>query len=79
MAAPHPRVVAAEPNYPLSLRNFREVCRDCGISGRRHFSQASLFFRANDANYWAIAWIDKLISQRDYEALKSIVASIHLL
>ncbi len=78
LAAPQPGFVAAEPTYPLSLRDFREVCRGrlCGTR-RRHFSQVSLFFRANDANYWAIAWIGKRISRRDYQALKSIVASIH--
>jgi hypothetical protein len=79
LAAPQPGVVAAEPTYPLSLRSFRDACRGrlCGTR-RRHFSQVSLFFRANDSNYWAIAWIGKRISRRDYLALKAIVASIHL-
>jgi hypothetical protein len=77
-AAPQPGVVAPEPNYPLSLRNFREVCRGCGMLQHRPFSRVSLFFRANSANYWAIVWIGKRINRRDYQALKSIVASIHL-
>lgn len=78
LAAPQPGVVAAEPNYPLSLQDFRDVNRGgWRMMRRRHFSQVSLFFRANDANYWAIAWVGKRISRRDYQALKSIVASIH--
>jgi hypothetical protein len=44
----------------------------------RRFSQVELFFRASDANYWAVAWIGMHIGRRDYQALKSIVASIHL-
>jgi hypothetical protein len=80
LGAPQTGVVAAEPNYPLSLQSFRDVCRGCGarMLRRRHFSQLSLFFRANDSNYWAIAWVGKRISRRDYQALRSIVASIHL-
>jgi hypothetical protein len=75
LAAPQAGVVAPVPNYPLSLRNFRNTCRGC--TGTRRFSQVGFFFRANDANYWAIAWIGKRIGRRDYRALKSIVASIH--
>jgi len=78
VAAPQTGVVAAVPAYPLSLRNFRNACRGCGPLQDRRFTQVELFFRANDANYWAIAWIGKRISRRDYRALKSIVASIHL-
>lgn len=80
-AAPQTGVVAAVPAYPLSLGNFRDACRGCGPLRGRPFRQVELFFRANDANdanYWAIAWIGKRISRRDYRALKSIVASIHL-
>jgi hypothetical protein len=79
-AAPQTGVVAAVPAYPLSLGNFRDACRGCGPLRGRRFRQVELFFRANDANdenYWAIAWIGKRISRRDYQALKSIVASIH--
>jgi len=78
VAAPQPGVVAATPTYPLSLTNFRDACKGCGMIRHRRFSQVELFFRANDANYWAIAWIGKRISRRDYQALKAIVASIHL-
>jgi hypothetical protein len=78
LAAPQAGVVAAVPNYPLSLQKFRDTCRGCAKLRLRRFSQVELFFRANDANYWAIAWIGKHISRRDYQALKSIVASIHL-
>lgn len=78
-AAPQTGVVAAVPAYPLSLGNFREACRGCGPLLRgRPFRQVELFFRANDANYWAIAWVGKRVNRRDYQALKSIVASIHL-
>jgi len=80
-AAPQTGVVAAVPAYPLSLGNFRDACRGCGPLRGRPLRQVELFFRANDANdanYWAIAWIGKRISRRDYQALKSIVASIHL-
>jgi hypothetical protein len=79
-AAPQTGVVAAVPAYPLSLGNFRDACRGCGPLRGRPFRQVELFFRANDANdanYWAIAWVGKRISRRDYQALKSIVASIH--
>lgn len=78
VAAAQPGVVAATPTYPLSLTNFRDACKGCGQIRHRRFSQVELFFRANDANYWAIALIGKGISRRDYQALKSIVASIHL-
>jgi len=78
VAAPQSGVVAAIPTYPLSLTNFRDACKGCGMIRQRRFSQVELFFRANDANYWAIALIGKRISRRDYQALKSIVASIHL-
>jgi hypothetical protein len=79
-AAPQTGVVAAVPTYPLSLRGFRDACRGCGPLRGRPFRQVELFFRANDANdanYWAIAWVGKRISRRDYQALESIVASIH--
>lgn len=80
VAAPQPGVVAPTPRFPLSLRDFQDRCRGCALFPRRlqRFSQVEYFFRANDANYWAIAWIGKRINQRDYRALKSIVASIHL-
>jgi hypothetical protein len=80
LAAPQPGVVEPTPTYPLSLRSFRETCRGCGMIPKRlkRFSQVGFAFHANDANYWAIAWIGKRISRRDYRALKSIVASIHL-
>jgi hypothetical protein len=76
--APETGVVAPVPTYPLSLRDFRATCRGCGPLRGRRVTQVSLWFRANDANYWAIAWIGKRISRRDYQALRSIVASIHL-
>jgi hypothetical protein len=44
----------------------------------RRFSHVQLFIRTNDTNYWAIAWIGKHNIRCDYQALKSIVASIHL-
>jgi hypothetical protein len=78
VAAPQPGVVSATPTYPLSLTNFKYACKGCGQVRHLRFSQVELFFRANDANYWAIALIGKRISRRDYQALKSIVASIHL-
>ena len=77
-AAPQGGVAAPAPTtYPLSLRNFRDACRGCGLLRGRRFRQVEMFFRAGDANYWAIAWVGKRISQRDYQALASIVASIH--
>lgn len=80
LAAPQPGVVEPIPTYPLSLRKFRNTCRGCGKIPKRlqRFSQVEFAFRANDANYSAIAWIGKRISQRDYRALKSVIASIHL-
>ena len=54
----------------------RDACRGCATLRLRRFSQVELFFRATDENYWAIAWIGKRISRRDYQALKAIVASI---
>jgi hypothetical protein len=77
LAAPQAGVAAPVPTYPLSLRNFRDACRVCGPLRGRPFRQVELFFRANDANYWAIAWVGKRISRRDHQALASIVASIH--
>jgi hypothetical protein len=78
LAAPQAGVAAAAPNYPLSLQDFRDTCRGCATVRPRRFSQLELFFRAKDANYWAIAWIGKRISRRDHQALESVVASIHL-
>lgn len=77
LAAPQAGVAAPVPTYPLSLRNFRDSCRGCGPLRLRRVAQIGFFFRANDANYWAIAWVGKRISGRDYQALESIVASIH--
>jgi hypothetical protein len=77
-AAPQTDVVAGVPAYPLSLGDFRDACRGCGPLRGRSVRQVELFFRANDTNYWAIAWVGKRISAHDYQALKSIVASIHL-
>jgi hypothetical protein len=77
-AAPQTGVVAAVPAYPLSLGKFRDACRGCGLLRGRPLRQVELFFRAKDANYWAIAWVGKRVNRRDYQALKSIVASIHL-
>jgi hypothetical protein len=76
-SAPQPDVVAAVPAYPLSLGDFRDACRGCGPLRGRPVRQVELFFRANDANYWAIAWVGKRVNRHDYQALKSIVASIH--
>jgi hypothetical protein len=38
--------------------------------------QLELFFRADNNNYWAIAWINAHASSPDRSALTSIVASI---
>jgi hypothetical protein len=78
LAAPQPGVIAPTPSYPLSLRNFRDTCKGCGLKRARRVSQHEFWFRAQDANYWAIAWIGTRLSRRDYEALQSIVASIRV-
>jgi hypothetical protein len=77
LAAPQPGVLGPVPTYPLSLRDLRYSCRGCGQSRLRRFTQIAFFFSANDANYWAIAWVGKRISRPDHQALESIVASIH--
>lgn len=77
LAAPQAGVAAPVASYPLSLRSFRDSCRGCGPPRLRPVAQIGLFFRAGDANYWAIAWAGKRISLSDHQALESIVASIH--
>jgi hypothetical protein len=68
--------LAGAPAGPGSLSHYRQIA--ASARQRPAAREVELFFRANDANYWAIAWIGKHISRRDYQALKSIVASIHL-
>jgi hypothetical protein len=77
LAAPQPGVLGPVPSYPLSLRDLHDSCRGCAPLRGQRFAQISFFFRANDANYWAIAWVGKRISRPDHQALESIVASIH--
>jgi hypothetical protein len=69
-----PNVIAQTVVPPLSLSDFHFVGR--GI--RPSTEQQELFFRAQGANYWAIAWVGNRAAKSDRGALASVVASIRI-
>ena len=67
-------MIASTVRLPLSLSDFHFA----GMGIRPSTEQQELFFRAQGANYWAIAWVGKRAGKSDRDALASVVASIRI-